>query len=209
MKMTEKTKGRLAVWGGIAICAGLLTAICLRFTGTPAGEDGLPGKEETVTQAVIGPGQETAEPSEMPAIDAEVPELAIQPETGTKAGETQTAEPAESQTAGPAESQTARPLDSRPAQTGDPEQSIQPEVEKPGQPEEPALTNPGVKPDGEKVETPPEPVDHDAYVPPADNGGGNVGGGLPGFSNVPEGGPNTAIQAEGMYENGNKIGSMD
>ena len=31
MKMTEKTKRRLAVGGGIAICAGLIAAISLQF----------------------------------------------------------------------------------------------------------------------------------------------------------------------------------
>ena len=188
MKMTEKTKRRLAIGGGIAICAGLLAAISLQFAKTPAGEDVLPEKESGVAEVIIDPSR-TAEESDPAGGNAE---LAIQPDTGQGTGETQ----------------TAQPIDSRPAQTGQPEQSIQPEVEKPQQPDEETLTNPEEKPDGTRVEATPEPVDHDTYVPPADEGG-NSGGGLPGFDNVPNGGENTAIQAGDMYENGNKIGSMD
>ena len=93
--------------------------------------------------------------------------------------------------------------------TGEPEQSIQPEVEKPQQPDGETLTNPEEKPDGTPVETTPEPVDHDTYVPPADDGGTGGGGGLPGFDYVPNGGENIETFAGDMYENGNKIGSMD
>jgi len=49
-KMTEKTKRRLAVGGGIAVCAGLLAAISLQFAKTPAGEDVLPEKESGVAE---------------------------------------------------------------------------------------------------------------------------------------------------------------
>ena len=80
-------------------------------------------------------------------------------------------------------------------------------MDKPAQPEEETLTDPEKKPDGTEVEATPEPVDHDTYVPPADDG--NSGGVLPGFDFVPDGGANTVIQADDMYENGNKIGSMD
>ncbi len=189
MKMTEKTKRRLAVVGGTAICAGLLAVISLQFAKTPAGEDVLTEKESGVAEVIIDPPHAPEESG----TGGENAELTIQPDTGQGAGETQ----------------TGQPTDSRPAQTGEPEQSIQPEVEKPQQPEKEALTNPEEKPDGTKVETTPEPVDHDTYVPPADDGGGNSGGGLPGFDNVPNLGANTATQADNMYENGNKIGSMD
>lgn len=189
MKMTEKTKRRLAVGGGIAICAGLLAAISLQFAKTPAGEDVLPGKESGVAEVTTSPSHTVEESG--PA--GENAELTIQPDTGQETVETQ----------------TAQPIDSRPAQTGQPEQSIQPEEEKPQQPDEETLTNPEEKPDGTRVETTPEPVDHDTYVPPADEGGGNSGGGLPGFGSVPNGGANAETQAGDMYENGNKIGSMD
>lgn len=178
MKMTEKTKRRLAVGGGIAICAGLLAAISLQFAKTPAGEDVLPEKESGVAEVIIDPSHAPEESSS----GGESTELTIRPDTGQGAGE---------------------------AQTGEPEQSIQPEVEKPQQPDGETLTNPEEKPDGTKVETTPEPVDHDTYVPPADDGGAGGGGGLPGFDYVPNGGANVETYAGDMYENGNKIGSMD
>ena len=189
MKMTEKTKRRLAVGGGIAVCAGLLAAISLQFAKPPAGADVLPGKESGVAEVIIDPSHAAEESG----AGGEDTELTIRPDTGQGAGETQ----------------TGQPTDSRSAQTGEPQQSIQPEVEKPQQPEEEALTNPEEKPDGTKVETTPEPVDHDTYVPPADDGSAGSGGGLPGFGSVPNLGENTATQAGDMYENGNKIGSMD
>lgn len=178
MKMTEKTKRRLAVGGGIAICAGLLAAISLQFAKTPAGEDVLPEKESGVAEVIIDPSHAPEESSS----GGESTELTIRPDTGQGAGE---------------------------AQTGEPEQSIQPEVEKPQQPDGETLINPEEKPDGTKVETTPEPVDHDTYVPPADDGGAGGGGGLPGFDYVPNGGANVETYAGDMYENGNKIGSMD
>lgn len=189
MKMTEKTKRRLAVGGGIAICAGLLAAISLQFAEPPAGADELPEKESSVAEVVIDPFHAAEESG----AGGEDTELTIQPDVGQGAGEMQ----------------TAQPTDSRPAQTGQPQQSIQQEVEKPQQPDEETLTNPEEKPDGTPVEETPEPVDHDTYVPPADDGGAGSGGGLPGFGSVPNGGANSETQAGDMYENGNKIGSMD
>lgn len=174
MKMTEKTKKRLAVTGGIAICAGLLAAISLQFAKTPAGEDVLPEEESGVAEVTAAPSPAT-----------ESVEPAIQPV------------------------QTGQPAQTEPPEQTEPEQSIQPEVEKPGQPDGETLSDPEQKPDGTEVEGTPEPVDHDTYVPPADDGGGNSGGGLPGFGDVPNLGENTATQADDMYENGNKIGNMD
>ena len=81
-------------------------------------------------------------------------------------------------------------VDSRPAQTDEGEQSIQPDVTKPEQPSEDVLTDP-------------------TYTPPEDTDTQNSGGGLPGFDNVQNGGDNQVIEAPDMYENGNKIGSMD
>lgn len=189
MKMTDKTKRYLATGGGIIICAGLLAAIGLRFARPSVGEDGATVEGTDVEQVVAGledvkgdleiPGEENE--------SAEEEGVVIQPETKQEAEET--------------------PEPAQPTPTVQPEQSIQPEVEKPATPEEETLTDPEEKPDGTRVEATPEPVDHDTYVPPADDG--NSGGVLPGFDFVPDGGENTVIQADDMYENGNKIGSMD
>lgn len=189
MKMTEKRKRQLAVGGGILICAGLTVVIGLQFAKPPAGEDKLP--EPEVMQAAVNPDIAAGETKETND-SREEKELVIQPETGQGAGD----------------AQTEQPIDSRPTQTDEQEQSIQPEVTKSPQPEETDLTNPEEKPDGTKVEGTPEPVDHDTYVPPTDTGSGGNGG-LPGFSSVPNGGANAGTQAGDMYENGNKIGSMD
>lgn len=186
MKMTEKTKRRLAIGGGIVICAGLLAAISLRFIKPSAGEDDLSRGESSTAEVTVTP------PPATESGEDGVGELTIQP--------VQTESPA----------QTEPPVQTvSPTQTEQPEQSIQPEVEKPSQPDEETLSDPEQKPDGTKVEASPEPVEHDTYVPPADAGDGNSGGGLPGFDNVPNLGANTATQADNMYENGNKIGSMD
>lgn len=185
MKMTEKTKKCLAIGGGIAICAGLLTAISLRLVKPSARQDDLPIRESSTAESTI-----TTPPAEESGKDGSVG-LTIQP--------VQTEMPV--QTENPAQTDP-------PVQTEPPEQSIQPEVEKPNQPDEETLTDPEEKPDGTPVETTPEPVDHDTYVPPADDGGVSSGG-LPGFGSVPNGGANAETQAGDMYENGNKIGSMD
>ena len=200
MRMTEKIKRRLTVGGGIAICAGLLAAISLQFAKAPIGEDAVPEKESGAAEAVVTP----SDTKEINAADSNAADSMEESGSGGEKAEL-TIQPDVRQ----GESQTDQPVDSRPAQTGQAEQSIQPEVEKPELPDEEVLSNPEQKPDGTIVDTAPEPVEHGTYVPPEDNGDGNSGGGLPGFGSVPNGGTNTAVQAEDMYENGNKIGNMD
>ena len=107
-----------------------------------------------------------------------------------------------------------------PNQTDLPEQSIQADPTKPEvAPEQ--LTDPTTKPDGEKVDGTPQATDHDnvakpettAPVPQDEPQGGETKDGMiyvPGFGWVKdEGGGGEAINADGMYENGNKIGDMD
>ena len=86
------------------------------------------------------------------------------------------------------------------------EQTIQGDITKPEYTEE-QLADPTQKPSGEKVTEPPKPVEHDKVEKPADST--PKSGGLPGFDNVPDGGANQVINADDMYENGNKIGNMD
>lgn len=94
------------------------------------------------------------------------------------------------------------------------EQTIQPDVTKPEEPEkppaaidtekphekptDPALTDPAKKPSDPPESNP---------TPPSQPQ--NSGGKLPGFDNVPNAGENKGHQADDMYENGNKIGIMD
>lgn len=199
MKMTEKTKKYLAIGGGAVICAGLIVAIGLQLVKAPAGEDRLPEESSSAAQMVVSPesrSSDTAEPG------TEEKELVIQPNTDATSG-----------------SDISQPVDTRPAQTDQTEQAIQPEVTKPAEPEETVKTDPTQKPDGTKMETPPTPVDHDTYTPPAEPEPapdqpqtGDVQDGktfLPGFGYIDNSGPNQEHYAEDMYENGNKIGSMD
>lgn len=200
MKMTEKMKKYLAIGGGAVICAGLIVAIGLQFGKAPAGEDKQPEESSTATQIVVDPSVPVSGSTEE---STEEKDVVILPNTDA-AGSTDTSQPA----------------DTRPAQTDQTEQSIQPEVTKPAEPEETVKTNPTQKPDGTKVDTPPTPVDHDTYIPPAEptpapdqpQGGETNGNGqvyVPGFGWIDNIGDGQGTTADDMYENGNKIGSMD
>ncbi|WIV13570.1 DUF6550 family protein [Proteiniborus sp. MB09-C3] len=100
------------------------------------------------------------------------------------------------------------------------EQTIQGNVEKPKESTKEQLTDSTQKPNGEKVETPPEPVEHDKVEKPTETpknndepqGGDTNNQGktyLPGFGWIENSGENQGTVAEDMYENGNKIGNMD
>ena len=199
MKMTEKAKKYLAVGGGAVICIGLIAAISLQFGKAPAGEDVLPEESSTEAQIVVDPSSLATGTAPAGTEDKEV---VIQPNTDTPAGGTE----------------TSQPVDTRPAQTDQTEQGIQPEVTKPEAPSEETLTDPTTKPDGTKVDTPPAPVAHEDVVTPAEPApepgqpqGGETQDGkvyLPGFGWVTDTG-SSGTTADDMYENGNKIGSMD
>ena len=193
MKMTEKTKKHLAIGGGAVICIALIAAIGLQFGKAPTGEDVLPGASSSATDIVIDPSSLSTE------TDGAETGPVIQPNTN-------------------ATGSTGQATDSRPAQTDKTEQSIQSEVTKPADPEESVKTDPTKKPDGTKVDTPPTPVDHDSVVTPTEpepstnqpQGGETQNGKiyLPGFGWVTDTGSD-GTSAGDMYENGNKIGSMD
>ena len=183
MKWTEKKKRYLAVGGGAVICVLLLAAIGLQSSKKPAGEDKMPEESQVETEVVV-------EPSEAAATEeSRETEMVIQPNT--------------------AEDNTDQPVDSRPAQTDQTEQSIQPEVTKPAEPEDAVKTDPTKKPDGTKVETPAATEVQDSNTPPADNGAENSGGGLPGFDNVPDGGANQVINGQSDGDINKQVGIMD
>lgn len=196
MKMTEKTKRYLTIGGGAAICVVLIAAIGMQFKPAPIGGDTLPTDNPIATEIVVNPSAVTIE-------STEETELVIE----TSSVETER------------ETDSAKPVDTRLAQTDRTEQSIQPEVTKPVEPEKEVKTDSTQKPDGTKVEAPPDPVEHEAVVTPTEPEtpagqpeGGDVQDGkiyLPGFGYIENSGPNQEIYAEDMYENGNKIGSMD
>lgn len=194
MTLTEKTKRYLAVGGGALACAALVAAISLQFQKASVGEDTVPESSQQMTDVIVDPSNlydgrdEEAQAEETESAETGDTEMEIKP--NISAGDSEQA------------------VDAGPAQTDQSEQSIQPEAVKPEEPSPEELKNPTKKPDGTEVETPPVSVDHDTYVPEEEEPG-NSGGGLPGFDSVPNGGSNQVIQADDMYENGNKIGIMD
>lgn len=209
MAFTEKTKRYLTIGGGVAACVVLVAAISLQFGRVPAKEDVLPTDSPQVTELVIDPSglqtggavQEKEPPTESQTeMETEPQELVIKPNINSEKDD--------------------QPVDTRPAQTDQSEQSIQPEPTKPEAPKEEKLTDPTVKPNGEKVEGTPVPVEHEHVERPAETEpspdtpqAGDISGNqiyVPGFGWVENhGGGGSGTVAEDMYENGNKIGIMD
>ena len=191
MKLTEKKKKYLTVCGGIILCAGLMAAITFQFRTEAPEDEAAETVEDAVTEIIVDPGESQPE-------ESGGSELVANPENDrTEADE------------------TAPPVDGRPAQTDEAEQSIQPDVEKPETPDGEALTDPTVRPDGtpveEALETGGDEADPETNIsePQAgDTEGGQIY--IPGFGWVDnQGGGSSGTSAGDMYENGNKIGSMD
>lgn len=191
MKLTEKKKKYLAVCGGIIICAGLIVATAFQFK-TEAPDEEAGAVENTATEIIVDPSDSESQPEE-----SGESELVVNPEND----KTETDD-------------TAPPVDSRLAQTDEAEQSIQPDVEKPETPSEEALADPAVQPDGTPVEDVPETSgEADPETSTSEPQAGDTEGGqiyIPGFGWVDnQGGGSSGTSAGDMYENGNKIGSMD
>ena len=190
MKLTEKK--HLAACGGIIICAALIVAIAFQFrTESPEGE-AAETAGDAVTEIVVNPSDSESQPEE-----SGESELVVNPEND----KTETDD-------------TAPPVDSRPAQTDETEQSIQSDVEKPEISNEEVLTDPTVQPDGTPVEDVPETSgEADPETSTSEPQAGDTEGGqiyIPGFGWVDnQGGGSSGTSAGDMYENGNKIGSMD
>ena len=190
MKLTEKKKKYLTVCGGIILCAGLMAAIAFQFRTEAPEDEAAETVEDAVTEIIVDPGESQPE-------ESGGSELVANPENDR----TETDD-------------TAPPVDSRPAQTDEAEQSIQPDVEKPETPSEEALTDPTVQPDGTPVEDVPEtsgeaaPETSTSEPQAGDTDGGQIY--VPGFGWVENhGGGSSGTYVEDMYENGNKIGSMN
>lgn len=182
--MNDKTRKHLIVTGGVVISVALLIMIGAKLT------------KEPVTEAVV-PKQST-ENSEV-VVD--------------KPTDTATTEKEEVVTVAPIEVTEEPQKDSGAVDTGT-DQTIQADIpEKPTYTEE-QLTDPTQKPNGEKVDPPKAEEDKIPTATPKlekteTTSKQNTSGSLPGFDSVPDGGSNQVIEADDMYENGNKIGDMD
>ncbi len=201
MKLNRKEKKWMMIVGGAVICIALAVAIGGQFKEQPkAGDVVLP--EETGQPTVILTdlphrvdfGLEGAEGGNT---EAEDQEMVVKTESGS----------------------TEKEEEFLPPQTDKEEQKLQ-EVTKPENVPEEVLHDPTRKPDGEMVDGKPMPEEHEEgtrpeepVVPEGTPQAGDTSGGqiyIPGFGWVEnQGGGASGTTAGDMYENGNKIGSMD
>lgn len=185
--MNDKTKKRLILAGGVMISVALLVMIGVRFVKEPITDTEIPVQSSETSDVVVDDANNTA-----------------------------TTEKEEEVTAAPIEVTEEPKQDSSAVDTGT-EQTIQADIpEKPTYTEE-QLTDPTQKPNGEKADPPKEeekdttptatPTPKPEKTETTEEQ--KTSGGLPGFDSVPDGGENQVIEADDMYENGNKIGDMD
>ena len=201
MKLRSKQKKWMMIAGGAVICIVLAAAIGSQFRKQPGAKD------------VILP-EETEQP---PIILADIPYKADAGLEGTEGDNTEEEAEVVIRTGAGSMEETGEAL---PPQTDKEEQKLQEEVTKPEDVPEEALHDPTRKPDGEIVEGEPVPEEHEEgtrpeepVVPEGTPQAGDTSGGqiyIPGFGWVEnQGGGASGTTAGDMYENGNKIGSMD
>lgn len=185
--MKDSSKKWLTVAGGLVICAILVFVIAQQFTKDKSTDDLPPASSSQQGEVMVDPGSSNP-PTDPDASSATSEDgLTVNPQTPSN-------DPSSNAGNGAVSSGT--------------EQTIQADPVLPDTPDDDVLTDPSQKPDGTPVEGTPTPEDHDTYQPP-EQPSTNTGGGLPGFSNVPNAGANQGTEAGDMYENGNKIGIMD
>lgn len=192
-KWNEKTKQRITAGGLTVLGIGLIIGICMQLK-VPANQ----------------PAETMATALETDKSMAIIPESTV-PETSAEAvvSDTIILEKESQET----ESQEPERV-AKENTVPDAVQDIQPDVTKPipqGEPNDPTQ-----KPDGTKVESAPVPVPHDEVITPTEEAGELQGGEtnsngqiyVPGFGwRTPSGGEGS--YAADMYENGNKIGTMN
>ncbi|MGB4659867.1 MAG: DUF6550 family protein [Mobilitalea sp.] len=182
--MNDKTKKRLIVAGGMVMSVALIVMIGVRLTKAPTDEVVIPAQSAEISDVVVD-----------------------------NQNDEETSEKEEAVTVAPIEVTKEPQKDSGAVDAGT-DQKIQGDVpEKPTYTEE-QLTDPTQKPNGEKVESPTVEDDTTPTATPKPEKTEttteqNTSGGLPGFDSVPDGGSNQVVEADDMYENGNKIGNMD
>lgn len=201
MRLKSKQKKWMMIAGGAVVCIALAVAIGSRFREQPkAGEVILP--------------EETEQP---PIILADLLHRVDVGLEGTEGDNTEEEAEVVIRTGAGSMEETGEAL---PPQTDKEEQKLQEEVTKPEEVPEEVLHDPTRKPDGEMVEGEPVPEEHEEgtrpeepVVPEGTPQAGDTSGGqiyIPGFGWVEnQGGGATGTTAGDMYENGNKIGSMD
>lgn len=183
--MKSSTKKWLAVACGLALCAVLVVLITGQFQKEQPQEAPLPTASSQPGDVVVTPPDASGAP------ESQTPEEKDEP---VMKPEIPSSTPAPDAGGGAVSSGT--------------EQTIQPDPVKPT-PNEDALKDPTQKPDGTPVEGTPTPEDHNNVTPPPPPPSTNTGGGLPGFDNVPDGGPNQVIEVDGDGDINKQVGIMD
>ena len=191
--MTEKMKKVLVIAAGSALCLALAVGIGLKFGGhgsVPSGVDPSPTQD---TKDPVVNIQDSERPENTgPVVDITVPDKTADPTAGAD-------------------------------NTGT-EQTIQADPVKPEEPEKPAAPSTAPLPENHQAEDVPQ-EDRNTETPPSyqpeqttvtptpkpDTQGGYDEGGtyVPGFGYIQSSGEGTATQDNTIYENGNKVGSMD
>lgn len=184
--MKHSTKKWLAVAGGLALCAVLVFLITGQFSKEPPQEAPLPTSSSQPGGVVVqNPDASGTPESSTPEEEKEEP--VMKPESPSST-------PAPDAGGGAVSSGT--------------EQTIQADPVKPT-PSPDALKDPTQKPDGTPVEGTPTPEDHNNVTPPPPPPSTNTSGGLPGFDNVPDGGPNQVIEGKSDGDINKQVGIMD
>lgn len=191
--MTEKTKKVLVIAAGSVLCLALAVGIGLKFGGhgsVPSGVDPTPTQD---TKDPVVNIQDSERPENTgPVVDITVPDKTADPAAGADSTGT--------------------------------EQTIQADPVKPKEPEKPAVPSATPLPENHQAEdvpqeernteTPPsyEPEQVTVTPTPSPNtqGGYDKGGTyVDGFGYIPSSGEGTVIHDDQIYENGNKVGTMD
>jgi len=191
--MTEKTKKVLVVAGAGAVCLALAIGIGLQFGSRGPAPSGIGADPAQDTKDPVVNIQNTQPPEEAgPVVDITVPNKGTDPAAGADSTGT--------------------------------EQTIQADPVKPEEPEKPAAPSADPLPDDHQAEDVPQ-EDRNTEAPPSyppeqttvtpapkpDTQGGYDQGGtyVPGFGYIQSSGEGTATQDQTIYENGNKVGTME
>ena len=206
--MTEKTKKGLVIAAACILCLALAVGISLRFANhSEAPSDTNPTPTQDTTEPVVNiQGSERPDPTAPVVTD---------PNTDNPEG------------TGPVVDITVpdkTPAPSEEVGSTGTEQVIQPDPVKPEAPEKPAAPSTTPLPENHQAEDVPQ-EDRNKETPPSyqpeqttvtptprpDMQGGYDQGGtyVPGFGYIESSGEGTVIHDDKIYENGNKVGSMD
>ena len=204
--ISDKTKKRLVVIGGLVICAMLIIMISSQFRKEPI-EDTLPNQNTEVGNVTIEKLNDTENVEKEKLTNNEDK---IDNEE-SKGKEDKIIIP-------PIKIPDTQSTNENGIDKGT-EQTIQKNVEKPKKPTKEQLTNPTQKPNGEKIEEPPVNVDHDKVEKPEETPkkkdepkGGDTKNGkifLPGFGWIDDIGEGEGTKVDGDGDINKQIGDMD